>query len=212
MQRNWVESEATWNQYASAAAWSVPGGLGTGDRGTTVLGQASANTTGSQSTSLNADGVEIVQAWVDGATPNYGFILADSASGDGLDFWSSDAPTAANRPRLSIVYRVPVSDADSDGIPDSLDNCIGVPNGTLLNDAGGNSQLDSNGDGYGNACDADLNNDGIINGLDVGPFISEFGTAGPDADFNGDGIVNGLDVGPFVDMFGQGPGPSGTAP
>jgi hypothetical protein len=106
----------------------------------------------------------------------------------------------------------PPPDADSDGVPDTDDNCTEVPNGTTIPDAGGNSQLDSNGDGYGNACDADLNNDLVVNGLDVGPFVDQFGTSGPDADFNGDGVVNGLDVGPFVDMFGQAPGPSGQAP
>jgi hypothetical protein len=72
--------------------------------------------------------------------------------------------------------------------------------------------LDSNGDGFGNTCDADLNDDLVINGLDVGPFVGQFGTSGPDADFNGDGVVNGLDVGPFVDMFGLAPGPSAQAP
>ncbi|MHC4346127.1 MAG: thrombospondin type 3 repeat-containing protein, partial [Planctomycetota bacterium] len=102
--------------------------------------------------------------------------------------------------------------ADGDGVPDTDDNCILVPNGTTIPDAGGNSQLDSNGDGYGNICDADLNDDLVVNGLDVGPFVEQFGTSGPDADLNGDGVVNGLDVGPFVGMFGQAPGPSGQAP
>jgi hypothetical protein len=103
-------------------------------------------------------------------------------------------------------------DLDADGVLDEFDNCTVVPNGPTIPDAGGNIQLDSNGDNYGNLCDADLNNDGVVNGLDVGPFVSQFGTAGPDADFNGDGIVNGLDVGPFVNSFGQSPGPSGLAP
>jgi len=103
-------------------------------------------------------------------------------------------------------------DTDGDGVPDTGDNCTLVPNGTTIPDAGGNSQLDSNGDGFGNACDADLNNDLVINGLDVGPFVNQFGTSGPDADLNGDGVVNGLDVGPFVNMFGQAPGPSGQVP
>jgi hypothetical protein len=106
----------------------------------------------------------------------------------------------------------PPNDADGDGVPDTDDNCILVPNGTTIPDAGGNSQLDSNGDGYGNICDADLNDDLVVNGLDVGPFVEQFGTSGPDADLNGDGVVNGLDVGPFVGMFGQAPGPSGQAP
>jgi hypothetical protein len=212
MQRNWQENEATWNQYAAGVPWSIPGGFGVADRGTSVLGQAAANSTGTQAFGLNADGVALVQAWVDGTEPNYGFVLSDTSSGDGLDFWSSDALTLANRPRLSIEFSVSPGDVDNDGVPDSVDNCINEANGPLLPDAGGNSQLDSNTDGYGNACDADLNNDGVINGLDVGPFISEFGTAGLDADFNGDGVVNGLDVGPFVSMFGQAPGPSGLAP
>jgi hypothetical protein len=103
-------------------------------------------------------------------------------------------------------------DIDLDGIADVLDNCVNVPNGPNSLDAGGNSQLDTNADGYGNACDADLDNNGVVNGLDVGPFTAAFGTAGPDADFNGDGIVNGLDVGPFVNSFGSAPGPSGLVP
>ena len=94
-------------------------------------------------------------------------------------------------------------DSDGDGAVDEVDNCTFVPNG---------QQTDTDADGYGNACDADFNNDLMVNGLDVGPFISQFGTAGPDADFNGDGLVNGLDIGPFVDMYGQPPGPSGQAP
>ena len=114
---------------------------------------------------------------------------------------------------MTFTLTVPViADVDADGVADELDNCVAVANGPWLLDAGGHSQRDSNGDGYGNFCDADLNNDGIINGLDVGPFINQFGTAGPDADFNGDGIVNGLDVGPFIAAFGQAPGPSGVTP
>lgn len=108
------------------------------------------------------------------------------------------------------------ADSDSDGVRDNYlakqDNCTLVPNGPAIPDAGGNSQLDSNGDGFGNACDADFNGDCVVNGLDVGPFVAQFGTTGPDADFNGDDVVNGLDVGPFVDGFGKAPGPSGEVP
>ena len=92
-------------------------------------------------------------------------------------------------------------DTDSDSVVDSIDNCAVVANG---------QQTDSDGDMYGNACDADFNNDGVVNGLDVGTFVAQFGTGGPDADFNGDGVVNGLDVGPFVNMFGQAPGAQRT--
>ena len=71
------------------------------------------------------------------------------------------------------------------------------------------TQIDTDGDGFGNRCDTDLDNDGITNGLDVGILKSQFLTAGPDADFNADGIVNGLDVGILKTYFLQPPGPSG---
>ena len=52
----------------------------------------------------------------------------------------------------------------------------------------------------------DVNGDGEVNLLDVGPFVDLLGTGGylPAADINGDGAVNLLDVGPFVDLIGGG--------
>lgn len=49
----------------------------------------------------------------------------------------------------------------------------------------------------------DINCDGLINLLDVAPFI-ELLTSGeflPQADINGDGLVNLLDVAPFIDLL-----------
>src|SRR5215510_7046854 len=42
-------------------------------------------------------------------------------------------------------------DGDADGVPDTVDNCVLTPNP---------AQLDSDHDGYGNACDADYDNGG----------------------------------------------------
>jgi hypothetical protein len=105
-------------------------------------------------------------------------------------------------------------DTDGDGVSDDVDNCIDAPNGPDAPDAGGNVQLYTNHDGYGNACDPDLNNDGIVNALDVGLFRADFNTVTPgsDADFNGDGAVNALDVGVFRALFNRTPGPSALAP
>lgn len=95
---------------------------------------------------------------------------------------------------------LPEIDTDKDGIPDSQDNCVLVPNP---------KQEDSDGDGFGNACDADLNNDGMVDSLDLGLFKNKFGTQTANADFNGDGIVNALDLGLFKKLFNHPPGPSG---
>ncbi|WP_446812249.1 dockerin type I domain-containing protein (plasmid) [Methylomonas sp. 2BW1-5-20] len=99
-------------------------------------------------------------------------------------------------------------DSDVDGVVDNQDNCKLVSN---------TSQLDSDGDHFGNACDADFNNDCKTNSLDLGKFKSVYGISvgTPElkaaADFNGDGKVNSLDLGLFNKLYGKAPGPSGLA-
>jgi len=96
------------------------------------------------------------------------------------------------------------TDTDRDGIPDSRDNCVAVPNA---------DQRDSDGDGYGDACDADANNDGIVNSLDLALVKAAFGTRGPNrADLNGDGFINALDLAQVRNLFGTRPGPSAWHP
>lgn len=94
------------------------------------------------------------------------------------------------------------SDLDLDGVLDSIDNC------TLANNT---SQFDSDGDGFGNACDPDLNNDCIVNFLDLTAFSSVFLSADDDADFNEDGVVNFLDFVTLSEFFLLEPGPSALA-
>ncbi len=53
-----------------------------------------------------------------------------------------------------------VKDLDKDGIPDSLDNCIGSANP---------NQIDSDGDGLGDACDEDDDGDGVPDPKDQCP-------------------------------------------
>ena len=49
----------------------------------------------------------------------------------------------------------------------------------------------------------DVNCDGSVDLLDVGPFVDLLTGGGfsPKADVNGDGAVNLLDVGPFVELL-----------
>jgi len=96
-------------------------------------------------------------------------------------------------------------DTDGDGISDVEDNCTLISNPT---------QLDADGDGYGNRCDADLDDDKLVTFKDRKLFKAEFNLPSPDPiiDFNGDGLVNRTDSIIFWELFGSPPGPSGLAP
>jgi hypothetical protein len=104
-------------------------------------------------------------------------------------------------------------DTDADGVPDAIDNC------TLVSNA---NQLDTNGDGYGNICDADINNSGTVTTADFGLLRSVLGQAwtrvanGPPpistisaSDMNGSGTVTTADFGLLRARLGTVPGPSG---
>ena len=94
-------------------------------------------------------------------------------------------------------------DTDADGVFDVADNCSETSNP---------NQQDTDGDNYGNACDADFNNDNSVNALDIGLFKQMFFVSGDSqADLNGDQLVNSLDIGLFKARFFQPPGPSGIA-
>jgi len=90
-------------------------------------------------------------------------------------------------------------DSDGDGIPDYSDNCIDVPNP---------DQIDTDGDGYGNICDADLNQSGFVNAVDLAIFKSRFRSSDPDANLNSKGIVNAVDLAIFKSLYQKPPGPS----
>jgi hypothetical protein len=114
-----------------------------------------------------------------------------------------DDSVAANSTTMTVLDYWVSPDTDGDGILDSKDNCSLVANP---------NQLDADADDYGNACDADYNNDGVSNSLDVGLFRNAFGTNDPIVDHNEDGAVNSLDIGVFRNIFGTDPGPSGPLP
>ena len=102
------------------------------------------------------------------------------------------------------INPVPVADNDSDGIPDNIDNCTDVTNP---------GQEDSDGDGHGNSCDGDFNNDCLTNIFDLFAFKGAFGNPGADAQFDLDNSggavsVDIFDLFIFKGLFGQTPGPS----
>ncbi|MFK8016512.1 MAG: hypothetical protein AB8G17_13855 [Gammaproteobacteria bacterium] len=113
--------------------------------------------------------------------------------------------TVINQPGTSFRYiefsAAPLLvDTDGDGVSDADDNCSDIANA---------DQRDTNLDGFGNVCDADINNDCVINVADLGILRSVFFTADADADFNGDGVVNAGDLGILREAFFAAPGPTG---
>ncbi len=118
--RSWEQLQATWNNALSASAWATAGAQGAADRDSLMLCTIFAPATGPLTVNLNVDGVAMVQSWIDGSAPNYGMVIADSATSDGADFNSSESANAMNRPKLEIVYTVMVTPPQPPVAPSTL--------------------------------------------------------------------------------------------
>jgi hypothetical protein len=104
LKRTWVESEATWEVYASGQNWEVPGADGTGDRGSTTFGSIDGSTLGPSTVSLNAAGIDIVQSWIDDPSSNFGFVILNFSAGNNLYFSSRETTTIGERPKITVTY------------------------------------------------------------------------------------------------------------
>ncbi|MEM7084222.1 MAG: RHS repeat-associated core domain-containing protein [Pseudomonadota bacterium] len=161
----------------------------------------------------NGLGERVEKHVINGSTTRYlygadGQLLAEADSGGALlveYIWLEGVPIA--------VVGV---DSDGDGLLDTEDNCTLFANGPDQTDAGGNIQLDSDQDGFGNGCDADFNNDQIVNVVDLGMLRKHFlepvtdGSGNAQFDLNGDGVINVQDLGLLRANFFSAPGPAGS--
>jgi hypothetical protein len=93
----------------------------------------------------------------------------------------------------------PVPDTDGDGVLDNADNCIEIAN---------TDQRDTDSDFFGNRCDADLNQDGLVTVSDFLILRSVLNTADDHADLNGDGLVTVSDFLILRSGLNKPPGPS----
>ncbi|MFK8017277.1 MAG: DUF4215 domain-containing protein [Gammaproteobacteria bacterium] len=132
--------------------------------------------------------------------------------------FSSQFALYAQIDNIDVSFTDCIDDDDEDKLQGCFDNCSDVNNP---------DQTDSDGDGYGNACDADINrelitsrvpsgngNDCIVNTVDLGILRAAFFSTpetenwNPDADFNNDQTVNVGDLGILRSAFFGRPGPS----
>ena len=109
----------------------------------------------------------------------------------------------------------PRGDRDRDGIPDATDNCIEVPNPR---------QRDTNADGFGNMCDADVDGDGLVTtswgvaypltkrgDIEWIAMSSQNGPYDPNFDLDGDGDIDADDLSLAHMSLFMPPGPSAQA-
>lgn len=100
----WVAAEANWLQYRTNVAWNQAGAYGVNsDRGSTSLG-AVVGSSSKVTVSLNAAGVAVVQAWLDGTRANHGFVIQHPTRSDSVSFRSSEHRTFSARPLLRLTW------------------------------------------------------------------------------------------------------------
>jgi hypothetical protein len=109
MLRDWDENQASWNQAQSAVNWGSPGANDASDRSSTILANIPSASTGAITINLNAEGVSVINAWLDNPSSNFGLILGNTNSTDGLDFSSSEEANSSLRPRLSLSYQTDIN-------------------------------------------------------------------------------------------------------
>ena len=86
----WTEAAATWN--------NIDPSNSRGDQ----IGNFTPSSSGAYNIVLNANGIALAQAWVDGM--NDGLLIMTGGTSDGIDMRSSDYSGANLRPKLSVTY------------------------------------------------------------------------------------------------------------
>ena len=103
--RPWTETEADWTRATVSNNWATAGASGTADRNGTIVARVYAPSLGPTTVPLNADGLALIQNWIDRPQDNFGLILQDYAQAtNGIDFQSRETANPTLRPRLTIEY------------------------------------------------------------------------------------------------------------
>ena len=136
-------------------------------------------------------------------------VLGDLSSGAALLVELIDPSSSSIRLQPSWGSGAGVGDApvDSDGDdwPDPFDNCLNVPN----------DQNDTDGDHFGNRCDADYDNDGTVDDDDEETLVRALGancdgSFDPDLDSDDDCVIGSSELALLYAQLDGPPGPSGV--
>jgi hypothetical protein len=125
MLRHWEEKYATWKKATKRATWGEQGAAGSTDFDADAVAQIVAGDSGQVTIDLNAEGLAMVQKWIDDPSSNHGIIVQGYGnSSDSLSIASREASASLGRPTLNVTY-LPVnglSQATSLAIAASLDS------------------------------------------------------------------------------------------
>jgi hypothetical protein len=159
-----------------------------------------------------------------------GTITADG--GDSLVLKLQTANNSILRVNFTTAAEAAAGDYDGDGDLNGADNCPATPNAdqansdadsrgdvcdncTLVANVGqagtGPAQNDVDDDGFGNICDADLNNTNLTTSGDYTILRNALNTNTPNADMNGSGLVTSSDYTLLRNRLNTPPGASGLA-
>lgn len=217
-----TDNDATWNHaFLDDVLWSNQGGDFAASSSSSVNVAGLGFYTWGANPELNAD----VQLWLDEPTTNFGWIVIgdETEPGTAKRFNSREYKgDPLRKPVLFVSFMPPAQgaccfsdvecvvlgpelcenkggryagddtecggDSDSDTVLDACDNCPNHAN---------QSQTDFDGDGFGNVCDGDIDDDGVPNESDVCDFTPPGTQVQPDgglrADANGDCAVDLMD-------------------
>jgi hypothetical protein len=141
-------------------------------------------------------------------------VYSGTSLGEYLAFESREfCNTRSDIDDVRVIRVGPGADCNSDGVPDECQvsetsDCDG--NGVLDSCDIAAGAPDSNSNGIPDSCElqpGDLNADGVVDGVDLGMLLAQWGAPAPQpGDLNDDGEVDGIDLGILLANWGPGSG------